>query len=513
MARSWGFLALALCSYVTTFAPPTQQITRYSTLAANSARRRTTLSFPPSRRGRILLSTTVAAEVVNATAPAEASAEAPAPPSRRETHYDALGLRRDATDAQIRSSYRTMSKTCHPDVDPSEASRAKFDAINEAYATLKTAKTRDAYDYELRKEDLAESAEQWVDDALVPFVRDTAAPTLGAVGWVMGAAFGAALKTARANDVSPASAVAAPWASASAGPGPPRASRRRARGGGEPRARTAAPAARTAAPAARTAAPTSNTTATPGIAARRAAELAAERPGAARTAAPAARTTAPTPNTTVTPGIAARRAAELAAERSGTARTAAPAALTSEPSTASARRDADDGARAEQRDDADGARAEQRDDADDARDGAFEAVAEAVRGRRGRRAAGALELERPRGPGALEPDRGRRDRIAAAETDDGPRRRRRHRGGDGNADGAEAAASKPSAVDEAAAMPKRTAPSKPSAPKPSAVDEAAATARSASDETAAAPRTIRDTGIAAAPRPSAAPPAIYGESC
>ena len=216
MARSWGtFLALALCSYVTTFAPPTLQITRYSTLAANSARRRTTLSFPPSRRGRSLLSTTqeddtrtVAAEVVNATAPAEASAEAPAPPSRRETHYDALGLRRDATDAQIRSSYRTMSKTCHPDVDPSEASRAKFDAINEAYATLKTAKTRDAYDYELRKEDLAESAEQWVDDALVPFVRDTAAPTLGAVGSVMGAAFGAALKTARANDVSPASAVA-----------------------------------------------------------------------------------------------------------------------------------------------------------------------------------------------------------------------------------------------------------------------------------------------------------------
>ena len=34
------------------------------------------------------------------------------------------------------------------------------------------------------------------------------------------------------------------------------------------------------------------------------------------TATPAARTTAPTPNTTVTPGIAARRAAELAAERS-----------------------------------------------------------------------------------------------------------------------------------------------------------------------------------------------------
>ena len=279
MARSWGtFLALALCSYVTTFAPP-RQITRYATLAANSARRRTTLSFPPSRRGRSLLSTTqeddtrtVAAEVVNATAPAEASAEAPAPPSRRETHYDALGLRRDATDAQIRSSYRTMSKTCHPDVDPSEASRAKFDAINEAYATLKTAKTRDAYDYELRKEDLAESAEQWVDDALVPFVRDTAAPTLGAVGSVMGAAFGAALKTARANDVSPASAVAAAVGFGVGGPVGAAAGFAASRAAeGENRG------ARTAAPAARTVAPTSNTTATPGIAARRAAELAAER--------------------------------------------------------------------------------------------------------------------------------------------------------------------------------------------------------------------------------------------
>ncbi|KAH8056206.1 DnaJ-class molecular chaperone [Aureococcus anophagefferens] len=358
MARSWGFLALALCSYVTTFAPPTQQITRYSTLAANSARRRTTLSFPPSRRGRILLSTTVAAEVVNATAPAEASAEAPAPPSRRETHYDALGLRRDATDAQIRSSYRTMSKTCHPDVDPSEASRAKFDAINEAYATLKTAKTRDAYDYELRKEDLAESAEQWVDDALVPFVRDTAAPTLGAVGWVMGAAFGAALKTARANDVSPASAVAAAVGFGVGGP----------------------------------------VGAAAGFAASRAAE--GENRGRGR------RRLRRGP----------RRPRRGPRRRHRGARGADLRAVDG----LGARRDADDGARAEQRDNADGARAEQRDDADDARDGA--AAAGRPR-RRGRQAAGALELERPRGPGALEPDRRgdgaereRRDRGGAAET-------------------------------------------------------------------------------------------------
>ena len=94
------------------------------------------------------------------------------------SHYAVLGVDRDATTQQIKRAYRTQSKTCHPDVDPSDAGRERFDAVTLAYETLKDSKKRDAYDGALQVERIAADAEAWIDSVAVPFLRDSAMPTL-----------------------------------------------------------------------------------------------------------------------------------------------------------------------------------------------------------------------------------------------------------------------------------------------------------------------------------------------
>ena len=94
------------------------------------------------------------------------------------SHYAVLGVARDATDLEIKRAYRQQSKTCHPDVDPSEDGRKRFDAVTLAYETLKDSKKRDAYDGALQVERIAADAEAWIDSVAVPFLRDSAMPTL-----------------------------------------------------------------------------------------------------------------------------------------------------------------------------------------------------------------------------------------------------------------------------------------------------------------------------------------------
>jgi hypothetical protein len=94
------------------------------------------------------------------------------------SHYAVLGVARDATDLEIKRAYRRQSKTCHPDVDPSVEGRARFDAVTLAYETLKDSKKRDAYDGALQVERIAADAEAWIDSVAVPFLRDSAMPTL-----------------------------------------------------------------------------------------------------------------------------------------------------------------------------------------------------------------------------------------------------------------------------------------------------------------------------------------------
>ena len=52
-------------------------------------------------------------------------------------YYNLLGLKRDATEQQIKSAYRRLARKHHPDVNPGDKSaEAKFKEINAAHEVL-----------------------------------------------------------------------------------------------------------------------------------------------------------------------------------------------------------------------------------------------------------------------------------------------------------------------------------------------------------------------------------------
>ncbi len=67
------------------------------------------------------------------------------------TYYELLGLTPTASPQEIRRTYRDMSKLYHPDTTtlPPDVATAKFQALNEAYATLSSPDKRVAYDYSI----------------------------------------------------------------------------------------------------------------------------------------------------------------------------------------------------------------------------------------------------------------------------------------------------------------------------------------------------------------------------
>jgi DnaJ-class molecular chaperone len=60
--------------------------------------------------------------------------------------YDSLGVKKDATDAEIKSAYRKLAKKHHPDMNPGEAGKAKFAEISSAYDLLSDKTKRAAFD-------------------------------------------------------------------------------------------------------------------------------------------------------------------------------------------------------------------------------------------------------------------------------------------------------------------------------------------------------------------------------
>ena len=61
------------------------------------------------------------------------------------THYETLGISKDANETEVKKAYRALSFKHHPDRDPSETAHQKMQEINTAYEVLKDENTRQEY--------------------------------------------------------------------------------------------------------------------------------------------------------------------------------------------------------------------------------------------------------------------------------------------------------------------------------------------------------------------------------
>ncbi|MFH1647040.1 MAG: DnaJ C-terminal domain-containing protein [Chloroflexota bacterium] len=64
-----------------------------------------------------------------------------------KNYYDILGVRKDATEKDLKQAYRRLARKYHPDVNPGDnTAEARFKEINEAYEILSDKESRKKYD-------------------------------------------------------------------------------------------------------------------------------------------------------------------------------------------------------------------------------------------------------------------------------------------------------------------------------------------------------------------------------
>lgn len=70
----------------------------------------------------------------------------------QQSYYDILNISRKASDAEVKTAYRALVKTHHPDRNPGNRLMAehRIKALNEAYAQLKTRQGRIDYNRRVR---------------------------------------------------------------------------------------------------------------------------------------------------------------------------------------------------------------------------------------------------------------------------------------------------------------------------------------------------------------------------
>ena len=66
-----------------------------------------------------------------------------------QTHYEILGVSKEATETEIKKAYRALSLKYHPDRNSDPEATEKYKGINEAYEILSNAQTREKYNMEL----------------------------------------------------------------------------------------------------------------------------------------------------------------------------------------------------------------------------------------------------------------------------------------------------------------------------------------------------------------------------
>ena len=64
----------------------------------------------------------------------------------KRDYYEILGVTKSASDAEIKSAYRKLARTHHPDIDKSAGAGEKFKEVSEAYQVLSDPSKKGQYD-------------------------------------------------------------------------------------------------------------------------------------------------------------------------------------------------------------------------------------------------------------------------------------------------------------------------------------------------------------------------------